>query len=162
MWESVAGHQSVQRHRRHGWGARSRGGARGARSRVKEVPAGTGREPLGEERGERGYAGAQRRDTGDAEVAERASQVPVHVETVDEGGSCVRVQRRHERLALRAALLRRALFPRSHTEALPLEALPSSKETPIFKHICRHGVQGPVIALPGVSGFSWHFYKAVI
>lgn len=54
------------------------------------------------------------------------------------------------------------LLQRVEAKVLPLEALPPPQKTPVLKHIRGVRIQGPVVALPGVSRLSGHLYKAVI
>lgn len=152
----VVGYHPVQRHRRHERGVWGQRRDRGAASRGEMFKGETGREILGEERGERRYDAADRWDAGTSVGAQTASyaQVVVQIRTLDP----VRSEERKD--GHQAALLRPGVL--QQIEVLPLEAFPPPKKTPVFKHIGRHGVQGPIISLAGVPRLPGHFDKAVV
>lgn len=66
------------------------------------------------------------------------------------------------REAVQSAGLQVLLLEGVETKMLPFETLPPPQKTPVLKHVRRVGIQGPVVALAGVSGLSGHLHKAVI
>lgn len=55
-----------------------------------------------------------------------------------------------------------ARVPEDFIILMPLETFPSAQKAPVVEHVCGIRVQGPVVALPGVSGLPWDFHKAVV
>lgn len=104
-----------------------------------------------------GQKGGERGD--DAAGADLGSRIPPGVWPVETGRKSVRSQRGGWR---QPALLRPLLLQRPQTELVPLEALPPAEKAPIFEHVRRHGIQGPVIPLARIPGLPGHFDEAVV
>lgn len=144
-------------------------GVSGALGRGEAVDAGLrleesfGREgAAGEEAGQGRQDAADRWDGGGAA---RRGRVVMEVGVELQAGQLQ--SRRAEpvravREAVQPAGLQVLLLERVEAKMLPLEALPPPQKTPVLKHVRGVGIQGPVVALPRVSGFSGHLYKAVI
>lgn len=160
MRNGVVGYHPVQRHRRHERGVWGQRWDRGAASRGEMLKGETGREILGEERGERRYDAAYSWDAGTSVGAQTISyaEFVVQIGTLETRTQPVRSEERKD--GHQAALLRPGVL--QQIEALPLEAFPPPKKTPVFKHIGRHGIQGPIISFAGVPRLPGHFDKAVV
>jgi hypothetical protein len=47
-------------------------------------------------------------------------------------------------------------------EVVPLEALASSQEAAVVKHVLTGRIEGPVVALSGIAGFTRNLHEAIV